>query len=185
VYSDNIVHRQPGDMSTMTALEAGYQPLVQTWVASEREQEEAHSTDDQAGLADRSSFTRVLVGLKPGVLREFSADSGQRVCRCNHCSETVCLLVVLLPSSCCQHRGCRVQDACQDACGQTKLKLQSGMQSAESAVPLLPAWTQREQTWSRHWEPSAAAGSRPCRNCGGVHLWQPHTVVYQPGRRSR
>ena len=67
----------------MSAMEAGFQPLVQSWVAEETQQQQQQQQHDADGGGARDSFTRVLIGqIKPEVLRQISSDeAGQQICR--------------------------------------------------------------------------------------------------------
>lgn len=70
VYEATMVHRRPGDESTLEPWEARF-PATQAWVREERE----------AGAA--ASFTRVLIsGVKPDVLAQMAKEAeGARICR--------------------------------------------------------------------------------------------------------
>lgn len=75
VYAEDLVHRSPGDASTLTPIETAFQPLVQSWVAAE--------VDAGAEEAGGSSFTRVMIGqVKPNVLCQIADEPGmQQLCR--------------------------------------------------------------------------------------------------------
>ena len=66
VYAEDLVHRSPGDASTLAAVESGFEPLATSWVEIEAM---ADSAEDVAG----KSFTRVLIGqVKPNILRQIA-----------------------------------------------------------------------------------------------------------------
>ena len=67
VYVEEMVHRNPGDASTLAPMEQPFS-VTRAWVAGEAEQTGA------AGAAS-SGFTRVVIGdLKPDVLRQIMKD---------------------------------------------------------------------------------------------------------------
>ncbi|PNW82785.1 hypothetical protein CHLRE_06g294050v5 [Chlamydomonas reinhardtii] len=91
VYEEDMVHRQPGDESTLSQQEAAF-GVTRSWIAEEVPP--AASADGAAGAASPSSsapgpssgfpsFTRVTItDLRPDVLALMAnADSGAAVCR--------------------------------------------------------------------------------------------------------
>ena len=87
MYEEDLVHRMPGDASTLSPIEAQF-PVAQQWVAAERQQspsqEERIADSQQAFPSPEShSFTRVVVAeLKPEVLQQITdIDRYEQVCR--------------------------------------------------------------------------------------------------------
>ena len=76
VYAEDLVHRSPGDASTLTPIETAFEPLAQSWVAAETDTGAAEG-------AGGSSFTRVMIGqVKPNILRQIADEPGmQQLCR--------------------------------------------------------------------------------------------------------
>lgn len=81
VYVEDMVHRNPGDTSTLTAMEQPFS-VARAWVAAEGEPDGgALGGDGTAGTGP--SFTRVVIGdLKPDVLRQImDGEQGGHVCQ--------------------------------------------------------------------------------------------------------
>ncbi|PRW58303.1 Structural maintenance of chromosomes flexible hinge domain-containing 1 [Chlorella sorokiniana] len=85
VYVEDMVHRNPGDPSTLTAMEQPFS-MARAWVAAEGEPDggalgDALGGDGTAGTGP--SFTRVVIGdLKPDVLRQImDGEQGGHVCQ--------------------------------------------------------------------------------------------------------
>ncbi|KAL3158052.1 hypothetical protein ABBQ32_011661 [Trebouxia sp. C0010 RCD-2024] len=87
VYEEDLVHRMPGDASTLNPIEAQF-PVACTWVADEQ----PHSPSQRHRVADSQqatpspeghSFTRVIIAdLKPEVLQQIAdATRYEQVCR--------------------------------------------------------------------------------------------------------
>ncbi len=75
VYAEDLVHRSPGDASTLTAIESAFQPLTQAWVAAEVD---ADAVEEGIG----NSFTRVTIGqLKPTILRQIADEAAMQQLR--------------------------------------------------------------------------------------------------------
>lgn len=67
VYEEDMVHRNPGDTSTLGTMEARF-PVTHSWVHEEVKLNAAGPT---------SGFTRVMIGdLKPQILRQLADDQG-------------------------------------------------------------------------------------------------------------
>jgi hypothetical protein len=67
VYEEDMVHRNPGDTSTLNSMEARF-PVTHNWVHEEVKLTTASPT---------SGFTRVIIGdLKPQILRQLADDQG-------------------------------------------------------------------------------------------------------------
>ncbi|KAL0055144.1 hypothetical protein WJX82_007626 [Trebouxia sp. C0006] len=88
VYEEDLVHRLPGDASTLSPTE-GMFPAAHDWVAGELQQTPAQAADRvadsqqlQAAPSDHS-FTRVVIAdLKPEVLQQIAdSDKYEQVCR--------------------------------------------------------------------------------------------------------
>ncbi len=88
VYEEDLVHRLPGDASTLSPTEAMFK-AAHEWVAGELQQPTAQAADRvadsqqlQAAPADHS-FTRVVIAdLKPEVLQQIAdSDKYEQVCR--------------------------------------------------------------------------------------------------------
>lgn len=86
VYEEDLVHRQPGDASTLSPTEAMF-PAAHDWVANEVRPAQAadrvvDSQQPQPAPSDHS-FTRVVIAdLKPEVLQQIAdADRYEQVCR--------------------------------------------------------------------------------------------------------
>ena len=87
MYEEDLVHRMPGDASTLSANEAHF-PVAHAWVASERQQSPSQAdkvVDSQQAQPqlEGHSFTRVIIAdLKPEVLEQIAdADRYEQVCR--------------------------------------------------------------------------------------------------------
>ena len=87
VYEEDLVHRIPGDASTLNPVEAQF-PVAKDWVASELQQfpsqEERVADSQQSHPSSKGhSFTRVIVAdLKPEVLQQITdTDRYEQVCR--------------------------------------------------------------------------------------------------------
>lgn len=80
---EDMVHRNPGDSSTLTAMEQPFS-MARAWVAAEGEPD-GGVLDGAPGGADGTgpSFTRVVIGdLKPDVLRQImDGEQGGHVCQ--------------------------------------------------------------------------------------------------------
>ena len=77
VYEEDLVHRRPGDDTTLVRMEQPF-PITRQWV-----QQEA-AAPGGGGPGGDHSFTRVVIGeLKADVLQQVAdADKGAQVCRC-------------------------------------------------------------------------------------------------------
>lgn len=87
VYEEDLVHRMPGDATTLSPIETQF-PVAQQWVAAEQQhplsQEERVADSQQTHpSAECHSFTRVIVAdLKPEVLQQITdTDRYEQVCR--------------------------------------------------------------------------------------------------------
>ncbi len=85
---EDLLHRNPGNASTLAPAEAAFAPLVKAWVAAEpgargSADGAAEAPADAEGEAAGSSFTRVVVSsLKPEILRQIAdEEGGQQLCR--------------------------------------------------------------------------------------------------------
>ena len=85
---EDLLHRNPGNASTLAPAEAAFAPLVAAWVAAEpgarngasgAAEGPSSAADGEAG----GSFTRVVVSsLKPEILRLIAdEEGGQQLCR--------------------------------------------------------------------------------------------------------
>ncbi len=85
VYVEDLLHRDPGDPSTLAPAEAAFAPLVRAWMEAERAGAAAAAAAAAAGSgpAQGASFTRVVVSsLKPEILAQIADDEGgQQLCR--------------------------------------------------------------------------------------------------------
>ena len=72
VYEEDLLHRMPGDVSTLGPLERSF-PITEAWVEAERP-----SAGGGAG-----SWTRIVIGeLKPEVLKQIVDMEGRKqLCR--------------------------------------------------------------------------------------------------------
>lgn len=93
MYEGDLVHRLPGDASTLSSKEQHF-PVCAEWIASELQQRRPQPTDSSSQLVAESpqtsqgqtqgnSFTRVVVAdLKPEVLEQiYAPDRYETVCR--------------------------------------------------------------------------------------------------------
>lgn len=85
VYEEDLVHRMPGDASTLSPIEAQF-PVAHTWVHDEHQQSPSQRhrvADSQQALPECHSFTRVIIAdLKPEVLQQIAdATRYEQVCR--------------------------------------------------------------------------------------------------------
>lgn len=88
VYEEDLVHRLPGDASTLSPTEAMF-PAAHEWVAGELQQTPAQAADRVAdsqelqAVPSDHSFTRVVIAdLKPEVLQQIAdSDKYEQVCR--------------------------------------------------------------------------------------------------------
>lgn len=87
MYEEDLLHRMPGDASTLSAIEAQF-PVAQAWVAKERHQSPSQAervVDSQQAQPppEGHSFTRVIItDLKPEVLEQIAdSDRYDQVCR--------------------------------------------------------------------------------------------------------
>ncbi len=82
---EDLLHRDPGDPSTLAPAEAAFAPLVRAWMDAERAGAAAAAAAAAAGSgpAQGASFTRVVVSsLKPEILAQIADDEGgQQLCR--------------------------------------------------------------------------------------------------------
>lgn len=80
VYAEDLVHRSPGDVSTLTPIETAFEQLARSWVAAEADTDKP---SEDGGGSGGGSFTRIMVGqVKQSVLRQIADDAGmQQVCR--------------------------------------------------------------------------------------------------------
>ena len=90
VYVEDLLHRNPGNASTLAPAEAAFAPLVRAWVAAEpgacaraggaAEGPPSAAGGTLSGAADGAaggSFTRVVVSsLKPEILRQIADEEG-------------------------------------------------------------------------------------------------------------
>ncbi len=86
MYEEDLVHRLPGDASTLSPTEVIF-PAAHEWVANERQpspsQVADRVADSQQSTAAGHSFTRVVIAdLKPEVLQQIAdSDRYEQVCR--------------------------------------------------------------------------------------------------------
>ena len=82
VYVEDMVHRNPGDPSTLTAMEQPFS-VARAWVAAEGEPDGGALGGALGGDGTAGSFTRVVIGdLKPDVLRQImDGEQGGHVCQ--------------------------------------------------------------------------------------------------------
>ena len=175
VYEEDLVHRMPGDASTLGQFEAGY-PVAKAWIGEEQARQESAASDPA-----QDSFTRVVVGeLKPEVLHHIGNASGrEQLCRL---VKTVSFTVRPADGQCNSHAShVSSRLMCVSCC--QRLVVSESVRSALSQepgalVPLLPAWRARE---SPRGVPEPQGGG--AAHLTQVHCRQEHAVAVRPGGR--
>ncbi len=74
VYEEDMVHRNPGDVSTLSKMEGPFNAAASGWIQDEL---------IQNGDGQNEPFTRVIIGdLKPDILQQLADDAGgAQICR--------------------------------------------------------------------------------------------------------
>ena len=173
VYEEDLVHRMPGDASTLGQFEAGY-PAAKAWIGEEQARQES-----AASCPAQDSFTRVVVGeLKPEVLHHIGNASGrEQLCRW---VKTTSFTFWPADGQCSTHASHLSSPVMCVPCGQ-RLAASESIRAALSQepgapVPLLPAWRARESAGGVP-EPQGGGAAHLTR----VHCRQECAVAVRPG----
>jgi len=137
VYVEDLLHRDPGDPSTLAPAEAAFAPLVRAWMEAERAGAVAAAAAAAAagGPAQGASFTRVVVSsLKPEILAQIADDEG---------GQQLCRRAAPAGRSLDARAAPLARMLCLQAAGRAGVCMRSGPRAAPAAAPPAGPWFRR------------------------------------------